>query len=76
MVATSYNRGHKVYYNEELGEWLYCDDNSSTSVERPCARCGRMATNEGYDSCVGHIEGATSVCCGHGIKKPIMKWEE
>lgn len=39
---------------------------------RPCKRCGRMPTKEGYDACLGYIKGAKSACCGHGIEKPYI----
>jgi len=25
-----------------------------------------------YDACLGHIDGATSACCGHGVKQPYI----
>ena len=34
--------------------------------ERPCTRCGRMPNKGGSDACLGHIEGYSSMCCGHG----------
>jgi len=69
MAARSFVRGWPIHWTGE--EWLYddtgepCDDD--TIATRPCAHCGRMPTPEGHDACLGHIEGATSVCCGHGI---------
>ena len=31
-------------------------------------------TKEGYDACLGYIEGAMSACCGHGVEKGYVKW--
>lgn len=28
-----------------------------------------MPTKEGYDACIGYVEGVKSACCGHGIEK-------
>ena len=73
-MITSHYRGHKIYYDGYI--WRYCDNNKSIiEEERPCARCGKMPTKEGYDACLGHIEGATSACCGHGVEKPFVIYE-
>lgn len=67
MVTTHY-RGHEIKYNN--GQWVYSDNNIPIEKEiRPCTKCGRMPTTEGYDACLGFIPGATSACCGHGIEK-------
>jgi hypothetical protein len=29
-------------------------------------------TKEGYDNCLGHIEGVASACCGHGVEIPYI----
>ena len=70
--AISYLRGHKIRWNNALQRWRYDDDGSSTDKNRPCVRCGRMPTPEGYDACLGHIEGVVSACCGHGESEPIL----
>ena len=72
MVVYSYQRGHKIYYNDDIGEWVYSDDDSPATIERPCIRCGEMPTKEGHDACLGELEGVKSACCGHGIKPPIV----
>jgi len=64
MAVTSYVRGNPVVFN---GEWLY-EDGEPITTERPCPRCGELPTPEGYDACLGKVEGATSACCGHGVK--------
>lgn len=70
VAAVSHHRGHPIVYIDE--EWLYADTKEPISIERPCVRCGRMPTKEGYDACLGHIPGAVSVCCGHGVEEPIL----
>ncbi len=72
MVATSYNRGHKIYYNEEKEEWLYSDDDTSANVDRPCKRCGVKANIFGHDACMQDLTdciGVVSACCGHGVEE-------
>jgi hypothetical protein len=37
-------------------------------ADLPCRLCGLEPTQEGYDACLGHLAGATSACCGHGVQ--------
>jgi len=67
-VTKSHSRGHEIYYDGT--NWRYTDNNEIDTGDRPCKRCGRVPTSEGYDACLGYIEGATSVCCGHGVEEP------
>jgi hypothetical protein len=65
----SYIRGHKIYYKND--DWYYNND-ESIKQEKACVRCNKMPTIEGYDACLGFIEGVKSACCGHGVSKPII----
>ena len=67
-MAKSYSRGHEIYYDGT--NWRYSDTNEIDDSNRPCKRCGCMPTKEGYDACLGHIDGVTSACCGHGAEEP------
>ena len=74
-MVTSYHRGHLIYWNGKV--WRYKSDNIPISEEeRPCVKCGRMPTYEGYDACLGHIEGARNACCGHGVTKEYIQYEK
>jgi hypothetical protein len=73
-MVTGHHRGNKITYTND--QWLYEDGVSITQEERPCTRCGRMPTPEGYDACLGHIEGATAACCSHGIGEPYIIYED
>jgi len=66
----STERGHVILFID--GNWVYEDTGEVSMDIRPCKRCGRHPTKEGYDACLGHIEGVKSACCGHGLSKPIM----
>ena len=68
-MPTSYERGHPIYWNEEEGLWFYTDNNKPVNDKRKCKHCGKPATKEGYDACLGFIEGASSACCGHGVEE-------
>ena len=72
-MITSYSRGHKIYYD---GEWKYSDNGLPMNNLRPCKRCGKYPTKEGYDHCLGYIEGATSACCGHGVIEGYIKYTD
>lgn len=68
MTARAYSRGWPI---ERVGdEWVYSDTKQPCfgNDRRPCARCGRPPTEEGYDACLGHIPGAAAACCGHGVE--------
>lgn len=69
-MITSYLRGHEIYYKNE--KWYYLDDNSIADDSRPCKKCGKYPTKEGYDACIGYIKGATSACCGHGVQEGFI----
>ena len=76
MAITSSIRGHLIEYNIAENKWFYADNGMPITIERPCARCGKMPTREGYDACLGYIEGATWACCGHGVTRPYIIWEQ
>jgi len=67
----SHHRGHPIEFTHK--KWRYSDDKTPIqNHERPCTRCGRMPTPEGYDACLGHLKGVTSACCGHGIHEKTI----
>ena len=71
MVKT-HLRGWELYYDGE--NWRYTDNNELQDEFRPCKKCGCVPTKEGYDACLGHIEGAKAACCGHGVEEPYVKY--
>ena len=73
-MITGYNRGNPIEYINN--KWVYSDDKKPLEdEERPCVRCGRMPTAEGYDACLGYVKGATGACCGHGIYEKMVMYE-
>ena len=73
-MITSHSRGHTIYYDGI--NWRYTDTDEINDNKRPCKRCGILPTTEGYDACLGYIEGAIHACCGHGIEESyIIKCE-
>ena len=71
-MATSYSRGHLVYYDWNTENWRYSDTNEIVNNNRPCKKCGHSPTIEGYDACLGYIKDALHACCGHGTGKGII----
>lgn len=71
----SYCRGHLITYDQVRGAYAYVDDSTLVLDNRPCFKCGKLPTAEGYDACKGYVPGATSVCCGHGEHEPILIME-
>lgn len=70
MTANSYDRGWLIVWRGSL--WVYADTGERVIGSRSCCRCGRAPTSEGHDACLGHIEGVTSACCGHGVEEPYI----
>jgi len=75
MTLKTTLRGHEIYSTDGRA-WFYSDNGEPADDSRQCIRCGRMPTPEGYDACVGHVDGAISVCCGHGVCEPILMFEK
>lgn len=69
-MVTGYKRGHLIRYDGN--QWVYADNGAPIIEERPCVRCGKMPTPEGYDACLGYVPGATSACCGHGVESSYV----
>ena len=62
-----HHRGHLIFWDYNTQKWYYPNGAVSRSNDRvKCAHCGMPPTKEGYDYCLGNIEGAEFACCGHG----------
>lgn len=71
MTAYTRSRGHEAYHDGVC--WRFIDtDELVDASNRPCARCGKPPTPEGFDACQGYVPGATSVCCGHGFSQDAV----
>ena len=65
MVVSTYFNGNLAYSKSE--NWYYCNDSSPVfNNPRPCPKCGKLPTTEGYDACLGYIPNVKYACCGHG----------
>ena len=59
-------RGHEIEIVK--GVYIYSDNGKSVieDLERPCNKCNKKRTSEGYDACLGTLKGIMNACCGHG----------
>jgi hypothetical protein len=74
-MVKSYFRGHEIIHDDH--GWRYADNNMPVARDsRPCKRCGLLPTQEGYDACIGRLEGVSAACCGHGVSDPYIKFDE
>jgi hypothetical protein len=69
-MVTGFARGWPIEYTGI--EWVYMDTRKPIDDARPCKRCGCAPTPEGYDACLGKLEGVSSACCGHGVTDSIL----
>ena len=66
MTQHAHNRGWPIQWDGK--QWINSETRKPFDNKRACRRCGRKPTPEGYDACLGHIDGVTSACCGHGVE--------
>lgn len=67
MTAKSYEKGHEMNYNSEDSYWYFVDNGEHVEgSNRPCKRCGELATENGHDACLANLPGVMNACCGHG----------
>ena len=66
--------GKEIFTND--GETWYNEDGTIYKRDRICKRCGYPPTKEGYDHCLGYIEGAVSACCMHGEGKGYIIFKD
>lgn len=76
-------RGVEVVWDEDKKSWLWADSLEPAEQSgsfRPCPRCNRTpepcprGCPVPHDPCLGHIEGALSCCCGHGLFVGHINW--
>ena len=87
QAVTSNARGWQIYMlrYKFMGKfywvepWRFSDTDEPFDYERdrrPCKRCGHGPTPEGYDACLGHIEGVKHACCGHGVEPGVLVFND
>lgn len=74
----SYNivLGHTVYVmDEDTGELTDKNGNPVDIQKLKCTKCGKMATSEGHDACLGTLPGVKAACCGHGVDEGYILFD-
>lgn len=74
MAVKSHDRGHETICKDGIPYFIDTNTPVADAINRPCKHCGEPPTPDGYDVCIGHVPGAVSVCCGHGVVKPFVVW--
>ena len=72
-MATSYFNGNKIYYDYKKLEYFY-EDGTSVDNDNPrkCPLCGKNPSKEGHDACIANLPDVKFACCGHGVEKPYV----
>lgn len=73
-MAYAFTRGWEIIYDWNRQKWVYVDTQKSIKTERPCIRCKQMPTKEGYDACLGKLDGVKNACCGHGVEGRYIQY--
>ena len=68
--------GYKRYVDDE-GNRRYADNNEKIEdiPYRPCAKCNKYPNESGDDACLGHLGGVMNACCGHGLHKGYIQFD-
>lgn len=81
MEDTHYVFGHAIYWVD--GKWRYRDTGESVAYanggpcvppERLCPECKRPQTADGHDPCIANLPGVKFACCGHGVGKGYVSF--
>ncbi len=77
-MLRGYVRGRLCVWDAEAATWRW-DDNGELAEgwggeARPCPQCQQLPTAEGFDPCMGRIDGASGACCGHGVHAGYVNW--
>ena len=70
MVAKTFIRGHKAFYDEKSGKWKFYEQSKNTENE-VCPRCCQPHIQTDCDYCMKPLRDCnyiTSACCGHGVQ--------
>lgn len=81
IMCESYLNGNKIVTTTvDPLSWRYPDDLSPIIDEngkfnyRPCPKCNKYPTPEGYDACFGYLTGVRNACCGHGVEDGYIQF--
>lgn len=73
-----HGHGHDIHHEAKTNTWHFSDDGTpfTSENERPCKLCGGDPKQHGgADPCFGKLPGVRNACCGHGIEKAYIQFE-
>jgi hypothetical protein len=72
----TYDDGLHWYFadNDELADYLPDIPDEVIMNSRPCPRCGKLPIGGAYDACLGKLKGVKAACCGHGVEKGYISY--
>lgn len=76
-MQTTYIRGHKVIYRNK--QWIFEDTGKlaptpQSELNVKCGFCGRDPVDK-QDYCIKDLPGVVFACCGHGVEKGYIRFE-
>ncbi|MDO8641040.1 MAG: hypothetical protein Q7R33_05810 [Nitrosarchaeum sp.] len=72
LYGTGFYNGHKTASFDNGKTWVYQDNRELVNHDesRPCPKCNKKNTVDGFDACLGFIPNrCNGACCGHGVRK-------
>ena len=80
VYEDSFIFGHRVRWDKEKEEWYYAEtgapNTSEIFNELSCPKCGLKPTSDGHDPCIANLPGVKFACCGHGVEKCYIWFED
>lgn len=75
MVATSFVRGNKVFYDENAG-WVFENGDKVGDVLEVCPHCNHTHMSDDCDWCLRELKKCdfiVSACCGHNVEQGYIQ---
>ena len=75
MVATSFVRGHPIFYDENMG-WVFKNGSMVGDVLEVCPRCCQSHLPNDCDYCLRPLQECNfivSACCGHSVEQGYIQ---
>lgn len=66
-----YKKKNKPWKVKKTGEKL----TPKLLATLPCIRCGQPPTADGHDACCANTPGVANMCCGHGVERAYIQFE-
>ncbi len=54
---------------------MWKEDNTPVTNKKACPKCNEYPLQNGIDPCLGELSGVRGACCGHGVHKGYIWFE-